>query len=92
VTQRVLEERPDSENVETAWEVEWQRQLFAWACEQVRRDVTETTWQAFWRTAIDGQTGKHVAAELGLSVAAVYLARGRIVTRLKDLVQSVQES
>ena len=49
------------------------------------------TWQAFWRTFIDGQPGKQVAEDLGLSVAAVYLARRRVLTRLKELVRSVQE-
>jgi RNA polymerase sigma-70 factor (ECF subfamily) len=76
---------------ESEWEKQWQRRVFAWACEQVRRQVTEATWQAFWRTAIDGQPGKQVAAELGLSVAAVYLARSRVVARLKERVHSVQE-
>jgi RNA polymerase sigma-70 factor (ECF subfamily) len=84
---------PDAEtnHVEGVWEAEWQRRVFAWACEQVRADVTDATWQAFWRTAIDRQSGKKVAAELGLSVAAVYLARSRVVARLKQLVQSAEE-
>jgi RNA polymerase sigma-70 factor (ECF subfamily) len=90
-TQRLLEEQAAAEDPEAEWEAQWQRRVFGWACEQVRRDVSETTWQAFWRTAIDGQPGKRVAADLGLTAAAVYLARGRIVARLKELVQSVQE-
>jgi RNA polymerase sigma-70 factor (ECF subfamily) len=90
-TQRVLAECPAVEDVEAEWEAEWEHRVFAWACEQVRRDVADTTWQAFWRTAVDGQPGKRVAADLGLSVAAVYLARSRVVARLKELVQSVQE-
>ena len=65
--------------------------LFAWACAQVRPDVTDVTWQAFWRTAIEGQRAKHVAADLGLSVAAVYGARSRVLARLKELIRSVQE-
>ncbi len=65
--------------------------MFAWACAQVRRDITDTTWQAFWRTAIDDQPGKQVAGDLGLTVAAVYRARSRVLARLKELVQSVQE-
>jgi RNA polymerase sigma factor (sigma-70 family) len=73
------------------WEAEWERQLFSWACQQVRREVTERTWEAFWRTAIDAQSGAEVAAALGLSVAAVYRARSRVVARLKELVQSAQE-
>jgi RNA polymerase sigma-70 factor (ECF subfamily) len=74
-----------------AWETEWARSLFAWACEQVRADVTAVTWQAFWRTAIDGQPSKQVAADLGLTVASVYVARSRVLARLRELVQSVSE-
>ena len=76
---------PDAE-----WERDWQRRLFAWACEQARRDTNDRTWRAFWATAVDGRSGKEVAAELGLTVAAVYLARGRVTARLKELVASQQ--
>jgi RNA polymerase sigma factor (sigma-70 family) len=78
-------------DMEQEWETEWQQRLVAWACEQVRRDVAPATWQAFWRTAIDGQPGKQVATDLGLSIAAVYHARGRVLARLKELVQSARE-
>jgi RNA polymerase sigma-70 factor (ECF subfamily) len=90
-TQRLLEQCPVSEGTEAEWEAEWEQRLFAWACQQVRRDVSEATWQAFWRTAIDDQAGKRVAAELGLSAGAVYLARRRVLARLRELIQSVQE-
>src|SRR5262249_51372211 len=36
------------------------------------------TWQAFWLTAVDGRPPRAVAAELGLSVGAVYQARYRV--------------
>jgi RNA polymerase sigma-70 factor (ECF subfamily) len=90
-THRLLEQCPAPQQAEAEWEGQWQRQLFAWACEQVRRDVTEATWQAFWRTAIEDQPGQKVAADLGMTVAAVYQARSRVRARLKELVQSVQE-
>ena len=90
-TQRLLEQCPAPEGGELEWEAEWEERVYSWACTQVRRSVTDVTWQAFWRTAIDGQPGKQVAADLGLTVAAVYHARSRIVARLKELVQSAQE-
>jgi RNA polymerase sigma-70 factor (ECF subfamily) len=90
-TQRVLELCPTPEGIEAEWEAEWERRLVAWACEQVRRTVTDLTWQAFWRTAVEGQRGQRVATELGMSVAAVYHARSRVLARLKDLVQSAQD-
>jgi RNA polymerase sigma-70 factor (ECF subfamily) len=90
-TEQFLEQCPAPQAREAEWEDEWQRRLAAWACEEVRRDVTEATWQAFWRTAIANQPGKQVAAELGLSLVAVYSARSRVLARLRELVQSVQD-
>jgi RNA polymerase sigma-70 factor (ECF subfamily) len=89
-THELLEELP-ADNDEADWDAEWEQRLFRWAAEQVRRDVAETTWEAFWRTAVDGRPGKQVAAELGLSVAAVYHARGRVLARLKELIRSAPE-
>jgi RNA polymerase sigma-70 factor (ECF subfamily) len=72
------------------WEEEYERRQFAWAAEQVRGQVQETTWQAFWRTAVEGQGGQQVAQALGISVAAVYLAKGRVMARLKDEIRQLQ--
>jgi RNA polymerase sigma-70 factor (ECF subfamily) len=90
-TQRLLEQSPAPDQAEAEWEAEWQQRLFAWACAQVRPAVSEATWQAFWQTAVDGRPSKQVAAELGLTATAVYLARHRVLARLKELVKSVQE-
>jgi RNA polymerase sigma factor (sigma-70 family) len=86
-----MEQVPALETLETAWNIEWEQRIFAWACTQVRRDVSETTWQAFWRSAVENRSGNEIAAELGLSVAAVYQAHSRVLSRMKALVQSVQE-
>jgi RNA polymerase sigma-70 factor (ECF subfamily) len=72
-THQFLEQFPAPGARESEWDAEWEDRLFDWACGQVRRHVTDRTWQAFWRTAVDGNPGKQVAADLGLSVAAVYL-------------------
>jgi RNA polymerase sigma-70 factor (ECF subfamily) len=87
---QLIDEQP-APNDDPAWEAEWEQRIFAWACAEVRRDVSLATWQAFWRTAIDGQPGKRVAGDLGISVAAVYHARSRIRARLMELVASVQQ-
>jgi RNA polymerase sigma-70 factor (ECF subfamily) len=90
-TQRWLEQCPAPEPKEVEWETEWQQRLFAWACEQVRCDVSEPTWQAFWRTAMQHQPTRQVAEDLGLSLTAVYLARRRVLARLRELVRSATE-
>jgi RNA polymerase sigma factor (sigma-70 family) len=89
-TSNSLEQQPAPEREEAEWEAEWEQRLFAWACEEVRRDVSDSTWQAFWRTAMEDQTGKQVADDLGLSVAAVYRARSRVLARLKELAQAAR--
>jgi RNA polymerase sigma-70 factor (ECF subfamily) len=89
--QERLEQQVAPDDLEAEWEAEWEGQLFTWACEQVRREVADATWQAFWKTAVDGGSGKEVAAELGLTVPAVYLARSRVLARLKERIQSAQE-
>lgn len=72
------------------WECEYQAGLLAWAAEQVRPQVQETTWQAFWQTAVEGQSAKETAQRLGMTPAAVYLARSRVMARLRALVREVQ--
>src|SRR5688572_13300091 len=75
-----------------AWDLECRRRLFAWACDRVRPTVAPATWQAFWRTAVDGRSGEAVAAETGLSPAAVYLARSRVLAKLRQAVAEVDEN
>src|SRR3954464_10379580 len=81
-TSELLDKIPAPATEQAAWEAEWEERLFAWACEQVRQDVTDSTWQAFWRTAMKGQPTRQVAADLGLTASAVYLARHRVLARL----------
>lgn len=73
------------------WDAEFERRLFEEASRIVQADFSETTWAAFHRTAIEGTAARCVAAELGLTTAAVYLARRRVLTRLKEQIQILGE-
>jgi RNA polymerase sigma factor (sigma-70 family) len=74
-----------------SWDLECRRRLFAWACDRVKPTVSAATWQAFWRTAVDAAPGEKVAAETGLSPAAVYLAKSRVLAKLREAVAEVEE-
>ena len=50
----------------------------------VRMEFEETTWQAFWRVTIGGHDAATVATELGISRAAVYTAKSRVLSRLRQ--------
>ncbi len=56
------------------------------ALDQVRAEFEDRSWQAFWRVAVDGRRAADVAAELKISVNAVYVARSRILRRLRDIL------
>jgi RNA polymerase sigma-70 factor (ECF subfamily) len=88
---RLQDVRAPAEDPAVLWEQDYERQLFNWAAAQVRPDFQETTWQAFWQTAVEGKSGKVVAKELGMTVAAVYLAKGRVIARLKEQVRQIHD-
>jgi RNA polymerase sigma-70 factor (ECF subfamily) len=82
---------PASESA-SEFDLEYRRELFRWAAAQLRELVSESTWQAFWRTTIDEQPVEGVAQELKMSVGSVYIARSRVMARLRTLVQSFGET
>src|SRR5262245_26614927 len=77
---------PDADEA-ALWEQEYEQRLFDWAAEQVRGHFQDRTWQAFWQAAVEGRPPRDVAAALGLSVGAVYIAKSRVLARLKEQVQ-----
>jgi RNA polymerase sigma-70 factor (ECF subfamily) len=89
--QEQLQQVPSADNDSALWDEEYRRRQFVWAAERVRPQVQESTWLAFWRTAVDGESGQDVAASLGLSVAAVYLAKSRVMARLKEQIRLLQD-
>jgi RNA polymerase sigma-70 factor (ECF subfamily) len=88
--QDLLDGQPDRADDRAAWDLEYERQMFTRAAEQVRGHFTDTTWRAFWLTAVEGRSGRDVAAELGMTVAAVYLAKSRVMARLREQIQEFE--
>ena len=86
---RRLDEQPAAEPDEAEWDREYDERIFAWAAEQVRGCFEDSTWQAFWATAVEDRSPKEVAAELGMSVGAVYIAKSRVIARLKEQIRQL---
>lgn len=53
------------------------------AMEMVRLEFEVSTWEAFWRTTIDGHAPEDIAKALGVTRNSVYLSRSRVLGRLK---------
>lgn len=72
------------------FDAEYQQQILATVIEQVRREFKESTWQAFVETSINGRAIPDVARELKMSVGSVYVARSRIISRLRMKVEEFE--
>jgi RNA polymerase sigma-70 factor (ECF subfamily) len=84
----LLEEQPAANGEDSSlFDQEYRRQTFLWAAGQVRGEFQERTWQAFWLTGVEGTDVREVAEQLGMSVGAVYVARSRVMARLRETVQ-----
>jgi RNA polymerase sigma-70 factor (ECF subfamily) len=87
--QELLEAQTARNEDQAVWEREYEQRLFNWAAEQVCDRFHDSTWQAFWQTSVEGQSGKEVAERLGMTVAAVYLAKSRVMARLREQIQQL---
>ncbi len=87
----LLTEQAAPEQEEAAlWNQEYEQRLFVQAVTQVRDLFQDSSWQAFWQTAMQSKKPKAVAEALGMSIAAVYKAKSRVMAQLKRQVQQLR--
>jgi RNA polymerase sigma-70 factor (ECF subfamily) len=73
------------------WDREHDAHVARRLLEAIAADFEPQTWQAFRRVALEGADAATVAAELGLTLNAVYLARYRVLHRLRDEVRGLTD-
>jgi RNA polymerase sigma-70 factor (ECF subfamily) len=78
------EELPGPEDPDLPGEAEERRQLLQQALALLESEFEPATWQAFRQTAVDGRPIAEVAAALSMSNNAVYVARSRVLKRLRE--------
>ena len=72
-------------------EVEYRRAIVSRGLELIRPEFNERTWFAFHQLMIQGVPTAEVAHELGVTENAVYLARHRVLTRLRREIDGFVE-
>jgi RNA polymerase sigma factor (sigma-70 family) len=88
---RRMEQLPSAEDAEQVWDQEYRRSVFQLAVARIRNGFEESTWQAFWQTHVEGKGTREVAQVLGISEGAVYVAKSRVLARLKKQVQAFED-
>lgn len=91
--QERLNEQPARDDGEEAlWQEEYKRQRFRFAAERVRGEFAENSWQAFWRTAVEGRPAAEVGRALDMTVGAVYTARSRVLARIRREIETLGDN
>ncbi len=85
---KALAQRPPQlelpDHAEQFWEAEYQRELTRRALQLMQADFAPTTWQACWETVVRDRPAAEVARELGISENAVYVAKCKVLRRLRQ--------
>lgn len=79
-----LDELPGRDEQELLSESEYRQWLVGRALELMQAEFQPNTWKACWECVVMGRPAAEIAAELGMSVGAVYMAKSRVLSRLRQ--------
>lgn len=82
-------ERAAADDTELLTQQEYRDYLAHAALQMMRQHFSESTWRACWEHVAMGRPAKEVAQQLGVTENAVYLARGRVLRRLRDELEGL---
>jgi RNA polymerase sigma-70 factor (ECF subfamily) len=71
-------------------EEEFDRELLDLAMLRVAQRVAGNTWKAFQLLAMDGVSGAEAAAQLGMQIGAVYVAKGRVQKLIQEEIRLLE--
>ncbi len=64
-------------------------ELLRLASHQVRLRVKPQTWEAYYRTAVEGKLAAAVAENLKMPISEVYVAKSRVLKMLREEIKSL---
>jgi RNA polymerase sigma-70 factor, ECF subfamily len=70
-------------------EAEYRRHLVTRALQLMQSEFSPLTWKACWEHVVAGRPAADVAAELGISVGSAYVAKSRVLCRLRQELQGL---
>lgn len=82
---------PTSSDDEQRAANDYRQEVFQWALRQIQEEFQPSTWKAFWQTSIENEPIEHFARSSGMSPGAIYMARSRVMARLRTKVGEFAE-
>lgn len=80
-----------ADGLDERWEREFEKQIMLRAIEAIKPDTEEKTWAAFEMTAMQNLSADETGQALGMSRGAVYVARSRVTSKLRDEVKRLMD-
>ncbi|MBN1492335.1 MAG: sigma-70 family RNA polymerase sigma factor [Phycisphaerae bacterium] len=87
----LLRSIPSREDAETKWDAEWQDFVLQACLAEVAQQVKETTYQAFNLYVLRQLPVELVAEQLGISENAVYIAKNRVISRIREIMPPMED-
>ena len=82
-----LENFADPSAAEDLWQQQWEKMVMQICMDRARKEFDEKTFSAFEMYALQDLEPAEVASRLGLSRNAVYIAKSRILSRVRELIE-----
>lgn len=84
---RLLEAVSDEDDLAVIWEDEWRKRLIQACLDEARRHLGDQTVQAFVLFVLQEWPADQVASRLGLSRNAVFKAKRRVLSHMREAYQ-----
>ena len=92
IDDRLSELQNPASELSRLWNAEHDRYVLRQLLEMVKPQFEARTWEAFCRVSLDGEKPRDVAGELEISVNSVFLAKSRVLRRLRQEADGLVES
>lgn len=86
-----LDELAVADTMPALEEAEYEQFITRRALQLMKSDFQEATWRAFWECVVEGRSAPEVARELGVTENSIYLAKGRVLRRLRKELEGLLE-
>lgn len=81
-------EDPDS-NLSKQWDDDFEKHVLRQLLDMIRPEFQDSTWQAFERLALAGSTIEETSRALKITPNAAFIAKSRVLNRLKHMARSM---